>query len=135
MSPQRAEFGFGAGASRKLEDMLRAEARLVVDLGALLRRQRGAVALGNTEAVRDSVYATQRVLLTLAEARRGRRSLNRLLGEAEDIPLQTLDRVLGALMTEPVREAQAGLDAAALALSNEVQLNRRALSGTITVTE
>jgi FlgN protein len=110
-----------------LTDALSSEWRLLQDLIAIMRRQREAVARDDLQAVDESVYATQRVLLTLGEARRRRRSLNRLMGEAEDAGLRRLDDVLGEQMTDALRAVRDGLIAAALELSKEVEINRRVL--------
>ncbi len=121
----------GSGPARvtidALVDNMRSETRLLDELTALMRRQRSAVAADDLQGVDDSVYGTQRVLLTLGEARRRRRSLNRLIGDSEDLGLKSLDRVLGASMTDAVRAARDGLQAAALTLSQEVDINRRVL--------
>ena len=110
-----------------LTDALGSEWRLLQDLIAIMRRQREAVARDDLQGVDESVYATQRVLLTLGEARRRRRSLNRLMGEAEDAGLRRLDEMLGEQMTDALRAARDGLMAAALELSKEVEINRRVL--------
>lgn len=110
-----------------LVDNLLAETRLIDELTALMRRQRAAVAGDDLQAVDDSVYGTQRVLLTLSEARRRRRSLNRLIGNSEELGLRALEEALGSMMTDTVRHARDGLHAAALTLSREVDMNRRVL--------
>ncbi len=129
-SPLGASGPSGSGPSRvtldALVDNMRSETRLLEELTALMRRQRAAVASDDLQGVDDSVYGTQRVLLTLGEARR-RRSLNRLIGDSEDLGLKSLDRVLGAAMNDAVRAARDGLQAAALTLSQEVDINRRVL--------
>ncbi len=130
-SPLGASGPSGSGPSRvtldALVDNMRSETRLLEELTALMRRQRHAVAADDLQGVDDSVYGTQRVLLTLGEARRRRRSLNRLIGESEDLGLKALERVLGPNMTDAVRGARDGLQSAALTLSQEVDLNRRVL--------
>lgn len=110
-----------------LVDNLLSETRLIDELSGLMRRQRTAVAGDDLQAVDDSVYGTQRVLLTLGEARRRRRSLNRLIGNSEELGLRALEDALGSMMTDSVRHARDGLQAAALTLSQEVDVNRRVL--------
>jgi hypothetical protein len=110
-----------------LVDNMNSEARLLEELTALMRRQRAAVAADDLQGVDDSVYGTQRVLLTLGEARRRRRSLNRLIGDSEELGLKSLERVLGVHMSDAVRTARDTLQAAALTLSKEVEMNRRVL--------
>ena len=111
----------------QLVDALTLEKRLLDELIAIMRRQRAAVAADDLQSVDDSTYSTQRVLVTLAEARRKRHALNRLLGGADTLEIQRLEQVLGARMTEPLRQARDELQAAALALSGEVEINRQVL--------
>ena len=127
LQPSAAPSVVPGATIEALTDALGSEWRLLQDLIAIMRRQREAVARDDLQAVDESVYATQRVLLTLGEARRRRRSLNRLMGEAEDAGLRRLDDVLGEQMTDALRAARDGLIAAALELSKEVEINRRVL--------
>jgi hypothetical protein len=108
-------------------DALTTERRLLEGLIVIMRRQREAVSDDDLEAVDDSVYATHRVLVTLSEARRRRRSLNTLIGRREDLGIHELDDALGALMTAALRLARDELQDAARALAREVELNRRLL--------
>lgn len=104
-----------------------AEVRLLEDLIGIMRRQRSAVASDDLQGIDDSVYATHRVLVTLGEARRRRRSLSQLVGGAEDFPLRDLSDLLGDLMSDALRFACDGLRAVALTLSQEVETNRQVL--------
>lgn len=104
-----------------------AEVRLLEDLVGIMRRQRAAVAADDLQAIDDSVYATHRVLVTLGEARRRRRSLSQLVGGSEDFPLRELSALLGDLMSDALRFACEGLHAVALTLSQEVEMNRQVL--------
>ena len=127
-SPQsRASGGMPANSIDALADALGSEARLLEELVAIMRRQRDAVAADDLEKVDDSVFATHRVLVTLGEARRRRRSLNRLLAGAEDVAVEELDDALGPRMTDTVRQARDGLKDIARILSREVEMNRRVL--------
>jgi hypothetical protein len=120
----------GAPSSTVLDtllDALASERRLVDELITIMRRQRAAVAADDLEAVDDSVYATHRVLRTLGEARRRRHSLNRYFGESDDLGIRSLDDVLGDRMTSSLRTARDDLQAAALTLSREVEVNRHVL--------
>lgn len=117
----------GGPSAEMMIDALRAERRLVEELVAIMRRQRLAVSGDDLQAVDDSVFATHRVLVTLGEARRRRQTLNRMLGEREDLSLDALDDVLGTRMTSDVRDARDALRAAALLLSQEVAVNRTLL--------
>jgi hypothetical protein len=110
-----------------LTDALLTERRLLDELISVMRRQRSAVGDDNLQAVDDSVFATHRVLVTLNEARRRRRSLNTLIGQREDMGIHALDEALGPRMTPALREARDELHEAARALSREVALNRRIL--------
>lgn len=108
-------------------DALATERRLLEELIGVMRRQREAVRDDDLQSVDDSVYAMHRVLATLSEARRRRRSLNALIGQREDIGIHALDGALGARMTPALRVARNELYVAARALSREVEMNRRVL--------
>lgn len=110
-----------------LTDALKTERRLLDELIAVMRRQRSAVGDDDLQSVDDSVFATHRVLVTLSEARRRRRTLNTLLGQPEDLGIHALDDALGPRMTPALREARDELHSAARSLSREVALNRRIL--------
>lgn len=115
------------GPVAAIRDVLASERRLLEELVAIMRRQRFAVAADDLQTVEESVYATHRVLHTLSEARRRRRTLNRLLGGSDDLPLRELEGALGARMTEDLRHARDEVERVARVLSREVQTNRRAL--------
>lgn len=110
-----------------LTDVIKSETRLLQELLAVMQRQREAVAADDLQAVEESVYATHRVLHTLNEARRRRRSINRLLGESDDLTIRELDSVLGMRMPDELRNARDELELLARALSKEVDVNRRVL--------
>jgi flagellar biosynthesis/type III secretory pathway chaperone len=110
-----------------LTGTLAVENRLLAELVDVMRRQREAVATDDVQQLDDSVFATHRVLTTLGEARRRRRSVNRMLGEVEELGIQELDAVLGEHMTPALRSARDDLQATARALSREVDINRRVL--------
>jgi hypothetical protein len=110
-----------------LASAITAEVRLLEDLVGVMRRQRSSVAADDLQGVDDSVFATHRILVTLGEARRQRRSLGKLIANTEDLGLRTLDNVLGERMTDNLRDARDGLRAAALTLSREVEINRKLL--------
>jgi hypothetical protein len=113
---------------RRLTDALGSEARLLDELVNVMRRQREAVATDDLGAIDDSVFATHRILVTIGEARRRRRTLNHLLSDTEELALAEMDEALGPWMTPALREARDGLHSAALTLSKEVEVNRRVLS-------
>lgn len=110
-----------------LADSMASETRLIDELIAIMRRQRQAVAMDDLQAVDDSVFATHRVLVTLNEARRRRHALNRMLGEREDLSIDSLDDVLGSRMTDRLRSLREALLSSARALSQEVSINRQVL--------
>ncbi len=116
-----------AAALGAMADALASEARLLRDLALLMERQRQGVATDDIAQVDETVFATQRVLLTLNEARRRRRSLTRLLGGEDDMSLRALDATLGTRMTESLRRSREDLHEAALQLSRQVELNRHVL--------
>jgi hypothetical protein len=117
----------GTTAMEALADAVTSEVRLLEDLIGVMRRQRSAVAADDLQAIDDSVYATHRVLVTLAEARRRRRSLSQLVAGVDDFPLRNLEQLLGDTMIDELKNARDGLHAAALTLSQEVETNRHVL--------
>lgn len=120
-----------ANPLRALEDALRSEHALVDDLAQLVRRQRGALAADDLQGVEECVYATHRVLLTLREAQRRRRTLNRLIGWPEGLRLTGMDEALQGRMEDGLREARDGLYAAARSLAREVEANRAVLRASL----
>lgn len=110
-----------------LTDVIQSECRLLRELLTVMQRQREAVAADDLQSVEESVYATHRVLHTLNEARRRRRSINRMLGESDDLSIHGLDQALGVRMPDDLRRARDELELLARALSAEVDVNRRVL--------
>jgi hypothetical protein len=115
-----------------LVDSLRTEARLLGDLAGIMRRQRNSVAQDDLQGVDDSVFSTHRVLVTLAEARRRRRTLNHVLGEGDDLSVLALDDFFNGELPPAVAEAAEALRTSAVALQQEVSVNRRVLREAIT---
>lgn len=114
-------------AVEALAQALVSERQLIDELTGVMQRQRGAVGADDLPAVDDSVFATHRLLLTLGEARKRRRALNRLAGCSEDTGVRQLDDALGARMTPRLRAERAALQEAARRLSGEIEVNRRIL--------
>ncbi len=110
-----------------LADAIASESRLLDDLVGIMQRQRSAVSTDDLESVDDSVYATHRVLVTLGEARRRRRSLNRLISDNDELALRELEAMLGGGLPEPLQKARESLRSAAETLAKEVEINRRVL--------
>lgn len=110
-----------------LADSLRSEAKLLGDLTAIMRRQRLSVAQDDLEGVDDSVFSTHRVLVTLQEARRRRRTLNHVLGEGDDLSVVALKEFFNGNLPPAVAEAAESLRGNAEALQAEVSVNRRIL--------
>ncbi len=110
-----------------LVDAFATERRLLDELITVMRRQRSAVGDDDLQGIDDSVFATHRVLVTLGESRRRRRTLNTLIGHSEDLGIHALDDALGARMTPALRAARDELHNTARTLAREVSLNRRIL--------
>jgi hypothetical protein len=108
-------------------DALLSERKLIDDLTEVVLRQRSAVAIDDLQAVDDSVFATHRLLLTLGEARKRRRSLNAMVGCKEETGVKHLEDALGKWMTPRLRQAREELQIAAGRLSREIGINRRIL--------
>jgi hypothetical protein len=129
----RSVTGVSPSTLVALTDVLCTERRLLDELVSVLRRQRDAVARDDLQTVEDTVFATHRVLRTLDEARRRRRSVNRLLGESDDLSLSELEDALGSCMTDVLRRARDELERAARTLAHEVDVNRRILRRALAV--
>lgn len=110
-----------------LSDVLGTERRLLEELVNVMQRQRAAVAADDLQSLDDSVFATYRVLATLGEARRRRKSVNRLLGGEEDMNVNDLEEILGDRATPSVIDARNALQDAAVSLSREVDMNKQVL--------
>lgn len=110
-----------------LASALLSERTLIDDLTETVLRQRAAIAVDDLQAVDDSVFATHRLLLTLAEARKGRRAINAMAGCREETGVKHLEDALGPWMTPSLRSAREELQGAAARLSREIGINRRIL--------
>lgn len=118
-----------------LADALQSERRLIDDLIAIMRQQREAVSVDNLQGVDDTVFAVQRVLLTLAEARKRRRSINVRLGQPEDMALRDLLEAMGPYATDDLRASREALQGSARTLAREVSTNRQVLREALTTGE
>ena len=110
-----------------LTDVLGTERRLLEELVNVMQKQRAAVSSDDLQSLDDSVFATYRVLATLGEARRRRKSVNRLLGGAEDMNVNDLEEILGDRATPDVIAARNALQESAAILSREVDINKQVL--------
>lgn len=115
-----------------LADALQSERRLIDELIQIMRQQREAVAADNLQGVDDSVFAVQRVLLTLGEARKRRRSLNLRLGQPEDVALRDLLEAMGPYATDDLHASREALQGSARSLAREVSVNRQVLREALT---
>lgn len=107
---------------------LEQERKLLTDLLHVLKKQREAVAGEDLVSVDSTIFAAQRILRTLAEARTNRRTLFEILGIDPDIPMEDLEEALGPNATPELREAVQSSRAAALRLIAELEVNRRVLN-------
>ena len=114
-------------AVQVLTDVLGTERRLLDELVNVMQKQRAAVAADDLQSLDDSVFATYRVLATLGEARRRRKTVNRLLGGEEDMNVNDLEEILSDRATPEVIAARNALQDAAVALSREVDTNKQVL--------
>ena len=114
-------------AASVLRDALASETRLLNDLIAIMRQQRDAAARDDVTAMDDSVFATQRVLHTLAEARRHRHVIYRTLGAPDEDGLRAIATALGSALTPELKHALDMLITTASVLGREIDVNRTAL--------
>jgi hypothetical protein len=125
--PASATMAHSASTVAALAETLRAEARLLEDLVSIMTRQRDAVSHDDIDSLDDTVFSTHRVLVTLGEARRRRRSLNALLGGSDDLSLTGLDELFDGIVPLEIRSASVRLTETAKLLQREVEINRRVL--------
>ena len=116
-----------AAALDALAGALLSERKLIDELTDIVLRQRAAVAIDDLQGIDDSVFATHRLLLTLGEARKGRRSINMMAGCKEETGVKHLEEALSPWMTPQLRAAREELQVAATRLSREIGINRRIL--------
>lgn len=109
------------------------EQRLLVALRAVLERQRAAVAADDVAGVDASVFDAQRILRSLAEARRRRRSLLTLAAGDEGAHLADLPGLLGGAMTPDLQAALDRVLGTAQLVARDMELNRQILNGALSV--
>ena len=126
-----AARGTAAVTVDTLSGALSGEVRLLDDLTSILRRQREGVATDDVQMVDDCVFAAHRMIRTIEEARRRRRTLIAILLGAGDVPPRELPPALGVRATADLVAAVDRLHAAAGALSREIEINRHVLRGAI----
>ncbi len=114
-------------AASALRDAFFSETRLLNDLITIMHQQRDAASRDDLATMDDSVFATQRVLHTLGEARRRRHVIYRTLGAPEDDGVPAIATALGSALTPELRYALDMLMMTASALAREVAVNRAAL--------
>ena len=111
----------------ELEDAFDAEARQIDTLIGVLRNQREGVARHEVGPIQDSVYAIHRVLLTLDEARKRRRTLLEVLDDHET-------DVANSATPDRIRQSKERLIAAARTLEAELSLSRQVLESALSST-
>ena len=116
-----------AVTAQALCNVLASETRLLNELIVIMRRQREGASRGDFATVDDSVFATQRVLHTLTEARRRRRAISRLRGAPEDAGARALALTLGSALAPDLAQALETLMTAAGELAQHVEVNRTEL--------
>lgn len=114
-------------ALEALSNALTSEKKLIDELIGVVLAQRSAVGVDDLQGVDDSVFATHRLLLTLGEARKRRRSINEMMGCSENTGVKQLEDALGPWMTPRLRTDRDELQDAARKLSREIEINRRIL--------
>ena len=98
---------------QQLVDGLDTERRLVEELDRVMISQRDGVARDDLGKIDDSMYAAQRILGTLKEARRLRGTLLRALGCQEETPLADLHLVIGSRASDELIASRDALVASA----------------------
>ena len=108
-------------------DTMLAESHLLDDLIRVLENQQVGVASNDISAVDQSVYASQRIFLTLRQARRHRRGLLHALVGEKEVALSDLESALGSGATASLTAARDGLQEAAQRLARQMEVNRRVI--------
>ena len=114
----------------ELVDAFDAEARQLETLIGVLRQQREGVARDDVGPIQDSVYAIHRVLLTLDEARKRRRTLLEVLSTGEGTSSRD-----GSCEADRVRLSRERLITTARALETELSLSRQVLESALESTD
>jgi len=112
-----------------LIETLDTECRLLGELASTLKQQREGVATDNMNMVDDSVFAAHRVMGTLREAQRRRRSLVELLTGTQTTSLADLDEALSQEQAHALCDVRSRIGREARALAREIRVNRRVLDG------
>ena len=136
-SPHLTPMAPDAGSTHleSLTDTLQSERRLLDDLTKVMVRQRESIAKDDLEAIDESVFSAQRVLRTLQEARRRRRTLLELIGVDRDLPLRELEHQIGPAVSEVLSAARDALLDSAATLSRELTSNRQVIHGALAIGE
>lgn len=125
-----AENSFGIHTAQSVASMveaLREEEKMLSELVEVLRSQRDSIASDDLQGLDDAVFATHRVLLTLGEARRRRLALNQMMGEADDLSMESLKEAFNGAPPPELRSAIDALATTGEVLNREVELNQRVL--------
>lgn len=114
-----------------LTHSLLTEERLLRELMQVLHDQREGVAVSDLDRVNGSVFAAHRILRTMGEARRRRRTLIGALAGSEDVALGDLEFTLGPRCTDELLAARDRLVETAREVSRQIAINRRVLQAAI----
>lgn len=125
----------GSSHLASLKDALQTERRLLDELVRVMVLQRESIAADDLQAIDESVFSAQRVLRTLQEARRRRRTLLELIGVDRDLPLRELEHRVGPAVSQGLSDSRDALLAAAETLSRELTSNRQVIHGALTIGE
>ncbi|HEX3929020.1 MAG TPA: hypothetical protein VHW65_13565 [Gemmatimonadales bacterium] len=108
---------------------LKAEERLLRELGTALGRQRAGVAADDPTAIEMATHTISRIVLTLEEARRRRERLMQLGNGGMPASLEQLDATAGA--ADGLAAARLALRDAAVATVRDLTINQKILRGAL----
>jgi hypothetical protein len=117
----------GCGAD-SLGVALERETKLLGDLLQVLIQHREAVASEDLATIDDTIFSAQRILRTLAEARKKRRTLLEILGIDPQTPMDELEGSLNPNAAPELREAIQAFRGIALKLTGELEVNQKVLN-------
>ena len=113
--------------SQQLVHALRSEQDVLEELREALSRQREAVARSDHDAVESSIHALGRIILTLEETRRQRRSVLALMFPDQEVSIMDLELYLDDAVPPELLEARSAVRRLSVSTANDLAINQHVL--------